>query len=483
MRVTLILVLALALALSLLVNAQDTQETTPPAVPDAPEPTVTPPPAAGTPPPASGTNTSPNTNTPPPTQPAPTNQGGGGTATPPAGSGNGTQPTTTTTPAPQPAGALPPIPANASDILTIVAGSKDHQVLAALVEFANTTDDIADLNEVSFFAPLDRGFQLTLRDLRYKGDPDTERTIEVWKRFLANSSDVINATRLLKYHAMPGRRTLAMLKKTNVRTSERRIQMVSRDYVELEDDGLRDEAKFIPNPNYTTTESAAMVASNGIIHNIDRVLLYDNFDRDALAKKVQAIEKQLDAEAASVCFPSSATVQVRVNGVVRQTALGNLKAGHEIHVDELGSTSRVFLFTHRRHYGMYKFTRLTTKSGHTITLSGSHYLYANGRLTAARAVRVGHRLRTVSGESAVVRVESVVERGLIAPHTMHGDVLVDGVVASSYTTAVHPRVAGIMLAPLRAAVRLGIAHEPVGALFYNGADNIASFMPRGPEVY
>jgi hypothetical protein len=57
--------------------------------------------------------------------------------------------------------------------------------------------------------------------------------------------------------------------------------------------------------------------------------------------------------------------------------------------------------------------------------------------------------------------------------------VVNGVRASSYTRSVHPRVAHVLLAPVRAVVRAGLATEPLGGLFYDGADRLAALMPKG----
>lgn len=49
-----------------------------------------------------------------------------------------------------------------------------------------------------------------------------------------------------------------------------------------------------------------------------------------------------------------------------------------------------------------------------------------------------------------VSVRKVEKEGLYNPQTVHGDIVVDGIVASVYTEAVQPRVAHAMLAPMRA---------------------------------
>jgi hypothetical protein len=51
--------------------------------------------------------------------------------------------------------------------------------------------------------------------------------------------------------------------------------------------------------------------------------------------------------------------------------------------------------------------------------------------------------------TAVVSTTLVEATGLYNPQTIHGDIVVDGIVASTYTTAVDPQVAHGLLAPLR----------------------------------
>ena len=48
-------------------------------------------------------------------------------------------------------------------------------------------------------------------------------------------------------------------------------------------------------------------------------------------------------------------------------------------------------------------------------------------------------------------------RGLYNPHTLHGDVVVDGVLTSTYTGVVHPALAHALLAPLRQLYSAGLS--------------------------
>ena len=179
------------------------------------------------------------------------------------------------------------------------------------------------------------------------------------------------------------------------------------------------------------------------------------------------------------CFPAHATVRRADGTSVRMDAL---QEGDAVHHSESGEASQIFLFTHRKAHGTYTFARISSACGPAVTLTESHYLYANGRLTRAGSVAVGDELRTVHGACAVTRVERVRATGLYAPHSMHGDLVVDGVVVSGYSTAVAPRVAEAILAPVRWAAAAGV-RSPLGSALYNGADWALTVLPRGRDQY
>lgn len=183
-------------------------------------------------------------------------------------------------------------------------------------------------------------------------------------------------------------------------------------------------------------------------------------------------------EEAATCFPASATVHAGHGDV----PMSELAAGHSVRVSETDS-SDVFLFSHRTFVGMRDFVRIESDAGHSVSMTSAHYVYANDKLVAAGSVKVGDRLRTLDGPAKVLSVKTVRDMGLVAPHTMHGDIVVNRVVASTYTTAVHPAVAHYALAPARALVRMGLSKEPLGALLYDGAGRSAAYAPKGPQVY
>jgi Hint module len=198
----------------------------------------------------------------------------------------------------------------------------------------------------------------------------------------------------------------------------------------------------------------------------------------------------------SSCFPAAAEV--------------TLESGHTIRIDQLGVGDRVlaaidlttganiyssvFLFTHRDPTAyLSSFVRIyhTSSPYMPLTLTSGHYLYINGALAAALTARVGDTLYSTESRSSSIisHIESSVSsRGLYNPQTADGRIVVDGVVSSTYTTAVHPRLAAALLVPLRwTAAALGMRWStPANRLnlLARGACGLSwvtDSMPRGPQ--
>lgn len=156
-----------------------------------------------------------------------------------------------------------------------------------------------------------------------------------------------------------------------------------------------------------------------------------------------------------VCFPSSATVQL-VDGTIK--TMDNVELGDKVMTSN-GVYSDVFMFTHKLANVKHSFVVLKTNSGSEIALTAGHMLYVNGALASAGTVKVGDSLESASGNLVeVVSISSKIMTGLYNPQTAAGDVVVNGIRASTYTTAVNPKAAHALLAPLRGLfARLGLA--------------------------
>jgi len=172
----------------------------------------------------------------------------------------------------------------------------------------------------------------------------------------------------------------------------------------------------------------------------------------------------IDDDDDPVCFPGAASVRLADGSTVamRDVATGDAVA------TGAGTTSEVFMWSHRLTAGTFPFVRLTTASGATLTASAGHLIYASGALVRAGSVAVGatlERLPTADGAcaasgavaDAVVAVDAVTAEGLYAPAVLDGiDMVVDGFRVSTLTTAVAPGAAAALLAPLRWAYRAGL---------------------------
>lgn len=121
-----------------------------------------------------------------------------------------------------------------------------------------------------------------------------------------------------------------------------------------------------------------------------------------------------------------------------------------------GMFSQVYMFTHRISSGHFGFVQHRTIYGQVLRLTGGHYLYtSNGRLVRVSSIRRGDELLDADGARKVVTsVFKVVDVGLYSPQTMHGKIVVNGVITSTYTDAIERRRAQAILAPLRLAKAL-----------------------------
>jgi Hint module len=156
------------------------------------------------------------------------------------------------------------------------------------------------------------------------------------------------------------------------------------------------------------------------------------------------------------CFPAESTVLVESGHNKR---MDKLEVGDRVLVGD-GTFSQIFMFTHKVGDEIGReFVRITTDSGNAIVATKGHYIPTAGNgLSAAGSVRVGDQLfvsdsRGRLTSATVTSTERVTRTGLYNPQTVRGDIVVDGIVASTYTTAVEPRLAHAILTPLRAVYR------------------------------
>lgn len=133
------------------------------------------------------------------------------------------------------------------------------------------------------------------------------------------------------------------------------------------------------------------------------------------------------------CFSAKAEVQVEGVGVVRMDAL---KIGDSI-LTSSNVYSKVYTFGHYSPEGKMDVVEIRTNHmDKALEVSPLHMLYVNKKLVPASQVKVGDILTSVNGLVAKVQSVRTVHgvKGVYAPHTVEGNLVVNGVVASNYIT-------------------------------------------------
>lgn len=177
-----------------------------------------------------------------------------------------------------------------------------------------------------------------------------------------------------------------------------------------------------------------------------------------------------------VCFPADATVELEDGSVKLMT---EVNVGDRIKVGA-GVYSDVFMFSHKMASIRQQFVTLSTTAGDKISATQGHYLYLNGKLTVAGAARVGDIV--IRGDGSVARIIDVsreIKTGLYNPQTIHGDIVVNNVRASTFTRTVDVSTAQALLAPLRMVYNaFGFSSKA----FDYGANALVPYVPKGGVV-
>jgi len=131
------------------------------------------------------------------------------------------------------------------------------------------------------------------------------------------------------------------------------------------------------------------------------------------------------------CFSSVNIVEVQGKGHITMDALqigDYVRAGKD-------RFSQVYSFLHLDRNVEAEYLQIYTDSSRPpLEISRDHMVFVNGIAILASQVEVGDLLD--GGESKVSEIKSIRRRGVYAPVTMSGDIIVSGVLASSYA-AVH----------------------------------------------
>ncbi len=153
------------------------------------------------------------------------------------------------------------------------------------------------------------------------------------------------------------------------------------------------------------------------------------------------------AEPSAECFPSTAQVMLD-DGTMK--AMSELELGDRVQVSS-NSFSEVFLFTHKVSTTVSDFVRIHTATGCALSLTKGHYMYVNGKMKPAASIQVGDNVQCNDSLDTISKLSIVRERGLYNPQTLNGDIIVNGVKASTYTVVTEPNAAQAILTPFRLA--------------------------------
>lgn len=180
----------------------------------------------------------------------------------------------------------------------------------------------------------------------------------------------------------------------------------------------------------------------------------------------------------AVCFPADATVELETGRFVH---MSELEIGDRVRVDAT-SFSDIFMFTHQRNSIMTSMVHLEAGDAF-LDLSSGHYLWVGRKLITARSVQIGDEIILANGTMRTVTgVSLVVKQGLYNPQTIHGDIVVNGIVASTYTQAVHPLFARFLLIFPKLAYTMGLPNPFVDQFLHDNSA-IAAFLPHGSAQY
>jgi len=127
-----------------------------------------------------------------------------------------------------------------------------------------------------------------------------------------------------------------------------------------------------------------------------------------------------------LCFSSANSVEVKGKGSI---PLDSVKIGDAVRVGT-GQFSRVFSFIHLDRTTEAEFLQIYAESLKTpLEVTPSHMIFVEDTPIRASEVKVGDRL---SGNKKVTKITSVQRRGIFAPVTESGEIVVSGVLSSCY---------------------------------------------------
>ncbi|KAJ8902211.1 hypothetical protein NDN08_006619 [Rhodosorus marinus] len=188
-----------------------------------------------------------------------------------------------------------------------------------------------------------------------------------------------------------------------------------------------------------------------------------------------------DPTESGACFPGDASV-VLESGLEKQ--ISDLVEGDRV-LAANGKYSDVIGFTHKMVQAQSEFVHIVAGK-ESLRLTPEHYIPVgvNGLvLVAAKSLEVGDLVTL--GDQTTIRISSINRtkaNGLYNPETLDGTIVVDGILASTYTQNLNPRIARLLLAFPRFVYRVGYKH-PLGSLFHSTMPEfVYRYMPKGSPV-
>lgn len=160
------------------------------------------------------------------------------------------------------------------------------------------------------------------------------------------------------------------------------------------------------------------------------------------------------------CFPSIATVQLESGDILTmdQVSIGDrVKVAAQKH-------SEVYFFSHRDPHASSKFVEITASSSslvdqkYKLTATRDHLIVTERGLVPAKKIRTGDILYDEHNVRLnVISKRLLTSSGLFSPHTMEGNILVDGIQTSTCSNYLPATIAHALLLPERLAYRLGFS--------------------------
>eukprot|EP00188_Purpureofilum_apyrenoidigerum_P001308 Plantae.Rhodophyta-Purpureofilum_apyrenoidigerum.ctg1705.p1 GENE.Plantae.Rhodophyta-Purpureofilum_apyrenoidigerum.ctg1705~~Plantae.Rhodophyta-Purpureofilum_apyrenoidigerum.ctg1705.p1 ORF type:complete len:268 (-),score=30.54 Plantae.Rhodophyta-Purpureofilum_apyrenoidigerum.ctg1705:224-958(-) len=181
------------------------------------------------------------------------------------------------------------------------------------------------------------------------------------------------------------------------------------------------------------------------------------------------------ASNSTTCFPATSTVRLE-NGerkAMKDVSLGDkVQCGSDVYCE-------VYMFGHRDADVQATYLSIATTGGKVLQASASHYILANDKLVSAGALKVGDEVISEDGvKQTIASITSSIQEGAYNLHTTNGYVVVDGILASSYTTACHPVIARLLLLPIRALYNMGVTTN----ILEKSTPMLQFMAPSGPSV-